>query len=68
MITLTRLSGTTVAVNPDLISRITASPDTTIVTIDGGTFIVKETMEQVIDVIKDFRADVITRTLDRRSK
>jgi flagellar protein FlbD len=59
MIVLTRLNESTFAVNPDLIERIQASPDTSIVLVDGTTFIVQESVEEVIDLIAGYRARVI---------
>jgi flagellar protein FlbD len=59
MIVVTRLNGTRFAVNPDLIERMHAQPDTTLVLVDGTTFVVSEGMEQVIDMIAGYRARVI---------
>jgi flagellar protein FlbD len=59
MIVLTRLNESTFAVNPDLIERIQASPDTSIVLVDGTTFIVREPVDEVIDLIAHYRARVI---------
>lgn len=59
MITLTRLKGSAFAVNPDLIERIHESPDTTIVMVDGATYIVKEPVRDVISRIVEFRARVL---------
>src|SRR5213078_4477680 len=56
MILLTRLNGSTFAVNPDLVERIQEQPDTTVVLVDGTTFIVTETIEEVIDEIAEYRA------------
>jgi flagellar protein FlbD len=61
MIVVTRLNNSRFAVNPDLIERIQASPDTTLVLADGTTYVVAETLEQVIDLVTDFRAKVISR-------
>ena len=44
MIVLTRLNRSRFAVNPDLIERVQATPDTTITMVDGATFVVTETM------------------------
>lgn len=65
MIVLTRLNRSVVAVNPDLIERISASPDTTLVMVDGATYVVAETMAAVIDAVVAFRARVLTAALDR---
>jgi flagellar protein FlbD len=59
MILLTRLNGSTFAVNPDLIERIQEQPDTTVVLVDGTTFIVTEAIDEVIDEIAEYRARVI---------
>ena len=59
MILLTRLNGSAFAVNPDLIERIQEQPDTTVVLVDGTTFIVTEAIDEVIDEIAEYRARVI---------
>ena len=59
MILLTRLNGSTFAVNPDLVERIQESPDTTIVLVDGTTFIVTESVDDIIEEIAEYRARVI---------
>ena len=61
MIVVTRLNHSRFAINPDLIERIQASPDTTLVLADGTTYVVTETLDQVIDLVTDFRARVISR-------
>jgi flagellar protein FlbD len=66
MIVVTRLNRTRFAVNPDLIERIHASPDTTLIMVDGATFIVLETMDEVIDRIAGFRARVLASAADAR--
>jgi len=59
MITLTRLKGSQFAVNPDLVERIHETPDTTLVMVDGSTYIVTESLSDVIDRIASYRARVI---------
>ena len=59
MILLTRLNGSTFAINPDLVERIQEQPDTTVVLVDGTTFIVTESIDEVIDEIAEYRARVI---------
>ncbi|WP_223692913.1 flagellar FlbD family protein [Leifsonia poae] len=59
MIVVTRLNESQFAVNPDLIERIHASPDTTLVMVDGAKFIVTESMADVIEKIAAYRARVI---------
>lgn len=48
MITLTRLNGSRFVVNAELIRTVEERPDTTIVLVNGETFIVKEKMNDVV--------------------
>jgi flagellar protein FlbD len=59
MILLTRLNGSTFAVNPDLIERIQESPDTSVVLVDGTSYIVTESVEEIIDEVAGYRARVL---------
>ena len=62
MIVVTRLNDSHFAINPDLIERITANPDTTLIMVDGAKYIVTESMCEVIDRISRYRATVIALT------
>ena len=62
MIVLTRLNRSAVAINPDLIERIEATPDTVITLVDDKKILVHESFETVIDLITDYRAYVIARS------
>ncbi len=55
MITLTRLNGTPLVLNSDLIETIEQTPDTTILLLNRHYFIVKESMEEVVGKVIDFR-------------
>jgi flagellar protein FlbD len=48
LIALTRLNGSRFVVNAALIQTIEERPDTTIVLVNGETFIVKEKMQDVV--------------------
>jgi flagellar protein FlbD len=62
MIVVTRLNDSQFAINPDLIERITANPDTTLIMVDGAKYIVTESMTEVIERISRYRATVIALT------
>lgn len=62
MIVVTRLNDSQFAINPDLIERIHANPDTTLVMVDGAKYIVTESMAEVIERIANYRARVIALT------
>ena len=60
MIMLTRLNGLPFALNPDLIERAEATPDTVITLCDGHKVLVSESVEQVIELVREYRASVLT--------
>ena len=62
MILFNRLNGQTVAINPDLIERVEATPDTVVTLVDDKKFLVAETLEEVMQLIVDYRAYVIARS------
>ncbi len=59
MIMLTRLNGAPFALNPDLIERAEATPDTVITLVDGKHYIVDEPLQVVIDRMQHARAAVL---------
>ena len=63
MIVVTRLTGPTFAVNPDLLQRIESTPDTILTLIDGTKYIVAESMAEVTDLIISYRARVGAATI-----
>lgn len=59
MITVTRRNGTTFALNPDLIERVEATPDTVITLVSGTRYVVAESVERIVDEVCRFRAAVL---------
>jgi flagellar protein FlbD len=59
MIIVTRLHGGRVAVNCDLIERVEATPDTVVTLVDGGRYVVAESVAEVVDKVRAFRASVV---------
>ena len=55
MIQLTRLNGKPLAVNSDLIKFVEDSPDTVITLVTSEKLVVKETVEEVLRLIFDYR-------------
>lgn len=62
MIFVTKPSGEEFAINPDLIERITASPDSTITMVSGVHYIVREPVDEVVERIATCRAKVLAAT------
>ena len=58
MIILNRLGGSEVAVNPDLIERAEPTPDTVITMVDGHKLVVAESVEEVVNAVRTWRASV----------
>ncbi|MCU1466373.1 MAG: flagellar FlbD family protein [Actinomycetia bacterium] len=59
MITVTRLNGPAFALNPDLIERVEATPDTVIHLVGGTNYVVVETVDEIIMRVRESRAAVI---------
>lgn len=59
MITLTRLNGAAFAVNPDLIERAEMTPDTVLTLVGGTKYVIAETVEELIDRVRRYRASII---------
>ena len=59
MIVVTRLHGSVLALNCDLIERVEASPRTVLTLVDGSRYVVRESVDEVVDKVRAFRASVI---------
>ncbi len=59
MIGLTRRTGEHCRLDPDHIERVEAGTDTVVVTTDGSSYCVRESLDQVIGRIVEDRAGVI---------
>ena len=61
MIMLSRLNGLPFAVNPDLIERAEATPDTVLTLCDGTKLLIGETVEELVSRVRDYRASILSR-------
>lgn len=59
MIQLTRLNSQLLAVNSDLIKFVEQAPDTVVTLLNGEKILVRETAEQIIELILQFRRAVL---------
>lgn len=59
MITVTRRSGPAFALNPDLIERIDATPETVIRLVDGAEYVVQESVDEVVARVRESKAAII---------
>jgi flagellar protein FlbD len=58
MIKLTRLNNQVVAINPDHIGWVDTTPDTTLFLLGGDKIIVRETLDELIALVVEFRRTV----------
>ena len=63
MIRVTRLNGEQFALNPDLIERVEGHPDTVAFLVDGTKYVVKESVDEVLDEIREYRAGILADVL-----
>ena len=60
MIKITRLNDKEIVLNCDLILTVEANPDTTITVTTGNKYIVKESVEDIISLTKQYKRDIFT--------
>lgn len=58
MIVVHRLNGTAVTVNAELIETVEASPDTVLTLVTGNRYIVRESVEDVVQRVVGYRKKV----------
>ena len=58
MIEVTKINGTKVLVNPDLIELVEETPDTVIAFTTGRKLIVKEGRQEVKNLVKSYRKEI----------
>ncbi len=63
MIKVTRLNGTELVVNADLIEFVEATPDTVISLTTGKKIVVSEPVDEIICKVVDFRMRIAARCL-----
>lgn len=60
MLQLTRLSGPTFALNPDLIERAEATPDTVVTLVNGSKYVIRESLDELVTLVRRYRAEIVT--------
>jgi flagellar protein FlbD len=56
---VTRLNGEQFALNPDLVERVEGHPDTVVFLVDGTKYVVRESVEDVLAGIREYRASIL---------
>ena len=65
MIEVTKINGVKVLVNPDLIELVEETPDTVLTLTTGRKIIVKESRQEVKNLVKPYKRDIFTNGLLR---
>lgn len=63
MIELTRINGTEISINPELIEIIETTPDTVITLTTGRKFIVKESRQEVKNLVLSYKREIYANLL-----
>jgi len=58
VVRLTRLDGTEVVVSAELIEMLEATPDTVVTLTTGRKLVVRESVDEVVRRVKEYRRDV----------
>ena len=61
LIEVTRLNGQKTLINPDLIELVESNPDTTISFTTGRKIIVKESRQEVNNLVKSYRKELFAK-------
>ncbi len=63
MIDVTRLNGTEIMINAELIEMVEETPDTVISLTTGKKLIVKESRQEIKSLVKSYKRDILARDL-----
>jgi len=66
VILVTRLDGSQLALNSDLIVEVEACPDTTVRLLGGDSLIVRESVTDVVQAVVAFRAEILRHSASLR--
>jgi flagellar protein FlbD len=65
VIQLTRLNGPVFALNPDLIERADATPDTVVTLVNVSKYVVRETLDELIQLILAYKSSLVAASQQR---
>ncbi|MCM1120335.1 MAG: flagellar FlbD family protein [bacterium] len=62
MIEVTKINGKKILVNPDLLEIVEETPDTVVTLTTGKKIIVKESRQEIKNLVKSYRKDIFAGT------
>lgn len=66
MISLTRINGTLIVLNADLIESVETSPDTIVSLTNGHKYLVKDSVDEVITKVKEYKKSILGSPFDEK--
>ena len=66
MINLTRLNDSKIVINSELIEFVEAIPDTIITLTTGQKIMVKESVEEVVDMVKEYKRSILHKPITQK--
>lgn len=66
MINLTRLNDSKIVINSELIEFVEATPDTIITLTTGQKIMVKESVEVVVDMVKEYKRSILHKPITKK--
>lgn len=66
MIRITKFDGSSILLNPELIQTIEATPDTVITLTTGLQFIVKNSVEELVEAFMDYKRNISSSNWEAR--
>lgn len=61
MIDVTRINGSRMILNADMIETVEANPDTIITLVNGHKYLVAETIEDVVRLVRGYKQSILLR-------
>ena len=59
MISLTRINDTPIVLNAELIEFVEANPDTIVSLSNGHKYLVKDTVDEVVEKVKEYKRSIL---------
>ena len=65
MINLTRLNDSKIVINSELIEFVEAIPDTIVTLTTGQKIMVKESVEEIVDMVKEYKRSILHKPITK---
>ena len=66
MINVTRLNDSKIVINSELIEFVEATPDTIVTLTTGQKILVRESVEEVVDMVKEYKLSILHKPITKK--